>query len=290
MKDDIFILPDLFAGSHPPETFFQFYTSKKPSFKKKIILKQNLVCFITQGFKEVFGTASSVKLNNRQVLLLQSGSVLMSETLSPDKNYGSILIFFSNRYVVDFCIRHKVNLSKESFASKNYSAIDKDDFLENYQASLTLLKNRHLPDLYALKLDELLLYLYHNYRSAFRSFLNETALDTPGTIIGQVMAIHAEDALTIDELAFLCNMSVSSFKRHFVSLYKTSPKKYFTGNRMSKAKRMLDLKKTPSEIYHELGYESLSSFSTEFKKYFGLSPRQLQKENERKAKVFEPLP
>ncbi|WP_071781165.1 AraC family transcriptional regulator [Adhaeribacter aquaticus] len=42
-------------------------------------------------------------------------------------------------------------------------------------------------------------------------------------------------------------------------------------------------------MYYELGYESLSAFSNEFKKHFGLSPKQLQTHNEQTAKAFEPL-
>jgi AraC-like DNA-binding protein len=43
--------------------------------------------------------------------------------------------------------------------------------------------------------------------------------------------------------------------------------------RMERAKAMLnDRKLRPSEIYLDLGYESLAAFSTEFKKHFGVAP------------------
>jgi AraC-like DNA-binding protein len=248
-----------------------------------------MICFLIHGTKEVVSPGLSLKLNNNQVLLLESGSVLMSETVPENQNYESILFFFSNNYLAEFCIKHNLSFSKPSQKQKNYRAIQKDDFLKNFQTSIALLRQKLLPDLLQLKLEELLLYLFHNYKPEFLSLLNQTSFNTAETIIREVIATHSEEALTIDELAFLCNMSISTFKRQFVSLYNTSPKKYFTGNKMLKAKQLLSFKKSPSDIYHELGYESLSSFSNEFKKHFGISPRQFQKENELRAKVFEPL-
>lgn len=287
MKDDIIIVPDLLAENNPSETHILFYTTDKSSFKNKVIFRQNLVCFLIHGTKEVISLNSSLKLDNQQILLLESGSVLMSESLTDNQKYESILFFFSNNFLIEFCVKHNITLSKGPGKPQHYSAIHKDDFLRSFQTSITILREKHLPDLYRLKLEELLLYLFHNYKKEFLSFLNETTFGTSKTVIKEVIATHSADDLTIDELAFLCNMSVSSFKRHFVSLYKTSPKKYFTENKMLKAKRLLTLKKPASEIFHELGYENLSSFSNEFKKYSGLSPRQFQKENELKAKVFE---
>ena len=42
---------------------------------------------------------------------------------------------------------------------------------------------------------------------------------------------------------------------------------------MEKAGLLLRQNKKPSEIYYELEYENLSSFSNEFKKFFGVSPK-----------------
>ena len=289
MKEDIYIMPEFFADYKSSETHVHFYATDKASFKNKVIFKQNLICFVIHGTKEVFLLNTSFKLDDQQILLLESGSVLMSESLTDSHKYESILFFFSNKFLAEFCIKHNISLPKASEQPQHYSTIYKDDFLQNFQASMKILRHKHLPDLYRLKLDELLLYLFHNHKKKFFSLISETSFNISESTIKDVIATHSEDALTIDELAFLCNMSVSTFKRHFVSLYKTSPKKYFTENKMLKAKQLLHLKKSPSEIYLELGYERLSSFSNEFKKHFGISPRQFQKENELKGKVFELL-
>ena len=98
--------------------------------------------------------------------------------------------------------------------------------------------------------------------------------------IRQAVLTHMDSHITVEELAFLCNMSLSTFKRRFDSLYGTSPSKWLLQQRMKKAAELLkggDLK--PSEIYYGLGYENLSSFIQSFKQIHGVTPKQYQLSN-----------
>jgi AraC-like DNA-binding protein len=92
----------------------------------------------------------------------------------------------------------------------------------------------------------------------------------------QVVMANANNGFTVDELAFLCNISVSTFKRRFAKVFNCTPKKYLTDKKMKKARELLLLDSRPSDIYLNLRYQSLASFSTEFKKYFGISPKKFQ--------------
>jgi AraC-like DNA-binding protein len=129
-----------------------------------------------------------------------------------------------------------------------------------------------------LKIEELFVYLSMKYRSpTFCSFVRNALHAVGENKLRDVVEMNMTKGLSIDELAFLCNMSISTFKRHFEKTFKCSPKKYFTDKRMEKAKQMLLLEKRPSDIYLDLRYQNLSSFSTEFKKHFGVSPKQFQR-------------
>lgn len=86
--------------------------------------------------------------------------------------------------------------------------------------------------------------------------------------------IHSN--LKLEEIAFLCNMSLSTFKRHFIKEYQISPGKWLQDKRLQKAKKMLetaDLK--PSDIYLDFGYNNLSNFSIAFKNKFGTNPSEI---------------
>ena len=70
-------------------------------------------------------------------------------------------------------------------------------------------------------------------------------------------------------------MSLSTFKRNFLSEYEEAPGKWLKSRKLEKAKEILqkgELK--PSDIYLDFGYNNLSNFSAAFKNEFGVAPKE----------------
>lgn len=81
--------------------------------------------------------------------------------------------------------------------------------------------------------------------------------------------------LTVKELAYLCNMSEATFKRHFNTIYNQSPAKYIQLKKLARAKQLLKRQpNTIAGIAYDCGFSSPSSFNTAFKKNFGLTPSE----------------
>jgi AraC-like DNA-binding protein len=81
-------------------------------------------------------------------------------------------------------------------------------------------------------------------------------------------------------LAFLCNTSVSTFKRKFFKIYGTSPQKWLTQQKMRIAANLLKHPhERPGSVYEKVGYENQSSFILAFKKQYGKTPREYQQAN-----------
>ena len=79
--------------------------------------------------------------------------------------------------------------------------------------------------------------------------------------------------LSLDELAHLCHMSISSFKRKFNEVFGQSPKKYIVKKKIEKAAQMLKSKDLRvSDIVWDVGFESVATFNRNFSTYFGKSP------------------
>ena len=79
--------------------------------------------------------------------------------------------------------------------------------------------------------------------------------------------------LNIENLAEEANMSVSSFHSNFKTVTSTSPIQYIKEIRLQKARIfMVQDGLSASEAAVNVGYESVSQFSREFKRYFGNTP------------------
>lgn len=96
-----------------------------------------------------------------------------------------------------------------------------------------------------------------------------------GQIARVLKRIHVDyaDALDVETLANEASMSVSSFHHNFKAVTATSPLQYLKSIRLHKA-RMLMVQDglNASTAAEQVGYESASQFSREFKRLFGASP------------------
>ena len=84
--------------------------------------------------------------------------------------------------------------------------------------------------------------------------------------------------LPISQFAYLTGRSLSSFKRDFWNIYLNTPSKWLQKKRLEAAYFLIiEKKRTPSDIYAELGFEDLSHFSRTFKSQFSINPSELAK-------------
>jgi AraC-like DNA-binding protein len=81
--------------------------------------------------------------------------------------------------------------------------------------------------------------------------------------------------IRVEELADLAEMSAPSFHRHFRSVTGMSPIQYLKKIRLQEARRrLLAESATAASVAMEVGYESPSQFSREYRRMFGAPPAQ----------------
>ncbi|WP_192553320.1 AraC family transcriptional regulator [Pseudomonas sp. IzPS59] len=97
-----------------------------------------------------------------------------------------------------------------------------------------------------------------------------------GKVTRAIRKIHScyQERLDVEQLAHEASMSVPNFHLHFRGVTDTSPMQYLKSTRLHQA-RLLMLRNamTASAAAFNVGYESASQFSREFKRFFGRTPQ-----------------
>ena len=160
----------------------------------------------------------------------------------------------------------------------NIKQVEVDRLLENFRNSIIiLLDNPELADesIIKNKLKEFVLLMAKSQNAPSQlDFL--AALFKPIDIEFKSTIQHnLYSNLSLEEIARLCHLSISSFKRKFTSTFDDSPKKYIAKKKVEKAAELL---KTPglriSDIAYDVGFDSLATFNRNFTNLYGKSPSQ----------------
>ncbi|MEO9531358.1 MAG: AraC family transcriptional regulator [Crocinitomicaceae bacterium] len=79
--------------------------------------------------------------------------------------------------------------------------------------------------------------------------------------------------LSLEELAFICNMSLSTFKREFKKEYGETPARYIKERRLDHAASLIACgNDSITSISFDSGFQDITTFSDSFQKKYGLSP------------------
>lgn len=272
-------LPYDLLSEEPSSPIILDYRAEKESSKQQVNLSMNTFSFLLEGHKEVYSDTSSVSIANSHFLLMKSGKCLMTEKLTGQENdYRSILLFFSDQDIFDFARKYEVNLEKQA-SRKSIHAIPYDKFLRSMVEGLIDLEDLSegtRRKLLKVKFEELMIYLSDLLGTEFLSSLMMDLDDHTHRFL-DVVETNKLNKLSLNELAFLSNMSLSSFKRNFEKYFNESPSKWFQDQRLEYSAFLLKNKsQRPSDIFKEVGYDTLSNFIQAFKQKFGITPKQYQ--------------
>ncbi len=250
-------------------------------WRTKINLTQNTFSFLREGTKQIITNTESTTINNDEFLIIKSGKCLMTETISADHQvYHSVLLFFTDEMLLEFLEKNKTEVrtsgNPTSFLVSSY-----DDYIKHFVQSLERINqmNKGLRErLLKLKFEEIMSYLMEKEGEAFLTAILERH-DSQTVRFKYVIENNKLNKMSLQDLSFLCNMSLSTFKRTFKKHYEITPIKWFQDQRLEHAAFLLKTqKKRPIELFEEAGFETLSNFIQAFKKKYSITPKQFQLE------------
>ncbi len=170
--------------------------------------------------------------------------------------------------------------SVDEIQPSNYQKIKGSQLLKSYIESLQFyFDNPALvsEELLKLKLKELILLLaktdnLQKIKNLLNNMFSKKDIDFKSIIEANIY-----NDLSINELAILTNLSLSSFKRSFKNHYEISPAKYIKQRRLEKATELLKATNLRiSDIAFDTGFNDLAHFSKSFQAKYKLSPSEFR--------------
>ena len=236
-----------------------------------------MLCFVVQGAKCVIVGDRSMNYGSNSVLALSLHLPITGRlTAGTDKQPYLALAIDMEREMVSELLRELPDAPPVE--AESFSVTPMEDTM--VEPLLRLARLADAPEdaamLAPLSIREI---LYRAIRGPMGPVLREFARGDGRT--AQVrravdwILTHLTERITIEHLAELAGMSVTSFHRHFKALTNLSPLSFAKQVRLCKARDMLVASsESVSQVAFAVGYESASQFSREYTRQFGHPPTE----------------
>jgi len=247
---------------------------------------QDRGCFIyfKNGTTKLLSSEHNTEVKAKEAVLLKCGSNFLEILQKNDNEELETIVIHLFPELLKEIYKDEIPTSiisqtnnKQSLKVSSNDLITKFiDSLEFYFDHPSLVNN----DLLELKVKELLLLLIQaNYINSGQELIAD--LYNAKTVkLNEVIALHTFSNLSVNELAKLCNMSLSSFKRAFKNSFNDSPNNYMNTKKINKAMELLQVSDLNiSDIAYEIGFNDPLYFTRLFKKRIGLSPSEFRLQN-----------
>ncbi len=248
---------------------------------KQYVEDEACFMFVNKGEVSIRGQEDYFKLNKSTAMLAKCMNYFFEPSDDTDKcddGIESTGIFIYPSLVKEL---FDFDVTTSNYALNfNLKQIQVNRLLDNYRESINiLLDNPELADsnMIKTKLKEFILLIFklHDAPSQL-DFL--AGLFRPNEVAFKTTIQHNLYAnLSLDELATLCHLSLSSFKRKFRTVFDDSPKKYIIKKKVEKAATLLktsDLR--ISDIAYDVGFDSVTTFNRNFTNLYGKSPSEFR--------------
>jgi AraC-like DNA-binding protein len=251
-----------------------------PYFKRNLKeYQENEACFVfvNQGQVSVRAPENYFNLNNKTAVLAKCLNYFFETSEKQRQNGDGIEVIAVLLYpsVVEEIFNFDLSLSTFNLPY-NIKQVTIDRLLENYKESINiLLDNPELADenVIKTKLKEFVLLISKSQNMPSELDFLHGLFNPANVSFKETINFNMYSNLSIEELAKLCHMSLSSFKRKFFEVFKDSPKKFIAKMKVEKAANLL---KTSNErisnIAYEVGFDSLATFNRNFFNIYEKSP------------------
>jgi AraC-like DNA-binding protein len=241
-------------------------------------IAEHTFAYVSKGIMNVYDGNKQIILRSGDCCIGRKNRLARYNKEKVDNELEKVFVFFDQAFLKQFQARYKPKIVKFK-STETIIPVCGNDLLPGFIQSLLPYYDRaKIKDPFAdVKREELLIILLQQQPELAGLFFD---YDVPQKInLDEFMNRNYKFNVSIERFAFLTGRSLSAFKRDFKETFNDTPNHWLVRKRLQEAYFLIGKKKQrSSDIYLELGFESLSHFSYAFKKQFGLTPTELVRE------------
>jgi len=236
------------------------------------------LCIIIQGEKDVVLNGETYHYSPSQYLTIAVDLPMMNQITqaSKDRPYLLIKIDIDTQQLMDLLVLGNYSFQLNSRTARGIFVGRQDKLMfEGVVRLARLLDSPHdVPILATQTLREI---LYRVLSSEYGEVVAQTTITNSymfniANVIRKIKANFREQ-IAVETLAEVAGMSISSFHANFKLITSMSPIQYQKTLRLIEARRLMTFQAMDAaHAAHQVGYQSASQFSREYKRMFGQSP------------------
>ena len=235
--------------------------------------------YVLSGKKTLHTTEESLTLTSGSIAFVKKGACIVEQFF--EEPFCIIVFIIPDSFIVSF-LNDYLPGRQASVLSNHMLIPIQDDIHINafYQSILPYFTSQaEIPEaLMELKFKELLLHFLNNPQNEELKNFFLSIRQQGHSPLKEIMETNYAYNMTIEEYAKLANRSVSSFKRDFQSLFKTTPGKWLMDMKLKRAKRLLlETETSVTDIAFDSGFENAAHFCRLFKQKIGITPLEYRK-------------
>ncbi|ADB40129.1 helix-turn-helix domain-containing protein [Spirosoma linguale] len=260
----------------PGVIFYSYHSAER---REKVCLWNHHTLILQVSGQFILETSrQTISMSGGDMLLISRNQLgTLTKTPPPGGYYETIVISLQEDLLRRIVLEEKLQADRKYIGPPNV-LIPTNEFLQGYFQSIVPYARSSgaslTDEMGILKLKEgvkLLLFAMPELVNLLFDFSVPYKID-----LEKFMLSNFHYNVPIEKFAQLTGRSLAAFKRDFLKTFGAPPRHWLQDKRLSEARHLIETKhQKPSAIYLELGFESISHFSSSFKKKFGMAPTAL---------------
>jgi AraC family transcriptional regulator, exoenzyme S synthesis regulatory protein ExsA len=245
------------------------------------------IYYVLTGKKTLHTLDTAVELTSGSIAFIKKGACIVEQFFMDP--FCIVVFIIPDSFIISFLNEYLPGLQPQGESHQLVIPIEPDARMHSFYQSIIpyFATEDEVPEaILELRFKELMLQMLHNpdNEELKNYFLHLRAQER--SPISEIMEANYAYNLNIEAYARMTNRSVSSFKRDFQSIYKTTPGRWLIEKKLERARRLLLETDMPvSELAFESGFENTAHFNRIFKQKSGMTPLHYRKLGQEQAAI-----